>query len=72
MKHQREHTHTVTIEVPLCLDEHAAALNYHPVQHSLELVFAVSRLAYDGVLCDKVQVRIDPVVKETDAVHLRT
>ena len=56
--YRRERTHTLTISIPLHLDD-AAALDYDPVRDALNVVMSVSRLAVDGAVCDDVNVQLD-------------
>ena len=51
-------THSLTIVVPLNLSD---AFDYHPVEVALNVVMSVSRLAFDGVVCDDIHVSLDEV-----------
>jgi hypothetical protein len=50
-------THILRIEVPLFLGDRAAdRLDYDPVKQALHIALSASRAAYDGVICDTVDV----------------
>jgi hypothetical protein len=54
---RREPTHVLQIEVPLYLDEaKREGWAYDPVKQALEIALSSSRAAYDGVICNDVQV----------------
>lgn len=61
MTDRRERTHTLTIEVPIHVDAADPPLDYDPIHEVLRVVMSVSRMALDGVVCDDVNVRFDPV-----------
>lgn len=45
------------IEVPLCLID-TAGYDYDPLRDALRVCLAVTRLAYDAVICDDVTVAL--------------
>jgi len=63
---KRERTHTLTISIPLHLDD-AESFDYDPVYTALSVVMSVSRMAVDGVVCDDVNVSLQAAPPEVGA-----
>ena len=59
----RSPTHTLVIEVPLCLEDRETA-RFDPVQDALRIALSLSRLASEGFYCGNAQasIRDEPVV----------
>lgn len=67
---RRAPTHTLRVEVPLCLEspEHA---EFDAAADAVRAVLAVSRAAYVRTICDDIQVTMDTVERGWDETAQR-
>jgi hypothetical protein len=54
MRVRRPPTHVLRVEIPLHLDPPPS--DYDPVKHALDVALSVSQAAFDGHVCDDIQV----------------
>jgi hypothetical protein len=59
VREKSDPTHILRVSVPLNLNQAISISDYDVVKQSLDLVLSVSRAAYDGVICDDIQVEME-------------
>lgn len=55
---RRPATHTLTVQIPLAIEEGALPRSDDVVFEALRTVLAVSRAAYQGLICDTPEVTL--------------